>query len=423
MELCSHDPNAIIGTTNITWAQAESGLLTPRANASYLRPNDGGALLPWMYTVIVIIVHIPTVLIRVIKWERVQTWSLVLTFFTVVVYIQAFVSTKFEASKILVWTPIILIIDAGSMLQLFFLVIEAERERIGDRNVTTDPSPTGVAHPPISESTSLLAWYQTWRAQHNRCADWAISTENGHAHAELQRLDTGKSGLSMRREKPSGAYSITTESIATPIHPHWKKDQRFWVAILSLLFFIAVLALQIIGLIHAIDALDPHQLPEASWCSTLFQPFGIAIVDGNCDVRSVELNNNKGIGCVNLPGVWQQGWIKATIAVLAVELIFELADLLILYRVDVNHKWRGAKMKRPWLSIFSGMIVLLATLLWSISYATSLPPEITERVMVLADVRGPVSYNVHLHSAGLRGGLIGWNDGLFESWKGTYFGS
>ena len=43
--------------------------------------------------------------------------------------------------------------------------------------------------------------------------------------------------------------------------------------------------------------------------------------------------------------------------------------------------------------------------------------------MVLADVRGPASYNIGLNGAGLRGNIIGWNDGLFESWKGTYFGA
>lgn len=69
------------------------------------------------------------------------------------------------------------------------------------------------------------------------------------------------------------------------------------------------------------------------------------------------------------------------------------------------------------------MIVLLATLLCSIQYATYLPPKITERILVLADVQGPVSYKVALHNAGLRGSLIGWNDGVFESWKDTYFGA
>ena len=46
---------------------------------------------------------------------------------TIVVYIEAYVSTKFDPAKILVWTPLILSIDAGSMVQLLFLVIEAKR--------------------------------------------------------------------------------------------------------------------------------------------------------------------------------------------------------------------------------------------------------------------------------------------------------
>lgn len=429
MDICSHNGGTTIGTTNITWAQAENNTVIPIVDSSYLRPDDGGALLPWIYTVIVILVHIPTVLIRVVKWERVQTWSLVLTLFTVVIYIQAYVSTEFEASKILVWTPIILIIDAGSMLQLFFLVLEAERERVGDRNVTTDPRPTSAATPPqrLSESTGLLVWFQTWRAlRQKRVETSASSATNGNVEAELQGLTAEATGLPARQRTSSWGRSTSVTGPISPIHPHWKRDHRVWVAVLSATFFLAVLVLQIVGLVQAIKSVGPSsQPPSVPWCSTLFQPFGIAIIDGNCDVRYISMNNNKGIGCVHLPGVWQQGWITATVAVLTIELLFELADFVILYNVDVNKKWRGAKMKRPWLSIFSGMIVLLATLLCGIQYATFLPPKITERVTVLAYVegRGPESYHINLHSAGLRGSLIGWNDGLFESWSGTYFGA
>ncbi|KAL9623293.1 MAG: hypothetical protein Q9160_002400 [Pyrenula sp. 1 TL-2023] len=410
MDICSYDRNASIGNTNITWSQAGNNqVLTAATDTTYLRPDTAGALLPWMYAVIVIVVHIPTVLIRVVKWERVQTLCLVLTFFTAVVYVQAYVSTKFEASKILVWTPVILIIDAGSMLQLFFLVIEAENtENFGDYHVVTTPRTSTAAKAvplPISgETISLLVWYQTWRALRKKRVEAGASARIGDStETELQTLNTNEKGWSIKRQQ---TYSLSRSTnaaaaIISPVHSGWKKDKRVWVAALSLAFFFTVLALQIIGLIYAVEALDPSsRAPEVAWCSTFFQPFGLAIVDGDCHVYYIELNNNKGIGCVKLPGLWQQGWIKATIAVLIMELVLELADLLILYRVDIDRKWHGAKMKRPWLSTFSGMIILLATLLCSIQYATYLPPKITERVMVLADVQGPVSYEVALHNAG-----------------------
>lgn len=72
----------------------------------------------------ILIVHVPVVIIRVVRWETVQTWCLVSTLFTVIVTAQAYSSTKFQADKILTWTPLMLVIDAGSMAQVLFLVNE-----------------------------------------------------------------------------------------------------------------------------------------------------------------------------------------------------------------------------------------------------------------------------------------------------------
>ena len=80
-------------------------------------------------------------------------------------------------------------------------------------------------------------------------------------------------------------------------------------------------------------------------------------------------------------------------------------------------------MKRPWATIFSGIIVLFVTLIYGINYASELPPGVTQRVRVLIDSQGPASYMGTLTSAGLRGTIIGWSDGLFEIWKSTYYGS
>ena len=92
MNFCAQSPNATIGNTNITWAQAESyalNNLTTALRPSYLRPDTAGALLPWIYTIVILIVHIPVVFIRVARWEAIQYWCLVSTFFTVVIYTQA----------------------------------------------------------------------------------------------------------------------------------------------------------------------------------------------------------------------------------------------------------------------------------------------------------------------------------------------
>lgn len=114
-----------IPNTSLTYGDVLNGTHQGIQGAWYLRPDTGGAVLPWAYTIIVIVIHAPTVIIRVVRWEMVQTWSLAATLLTAILYTQAYVSTKFAPDQVLTWTPILLLIDAGSMLQLFVLVVEA----------------------------------------------------------------------------------------------------------------------------------------------------------------------------------------------------------------------------------------------------------------------------------------------------------
>lgn len=91
--------------------------------------------------------------------------------------------------------------------------------------------------------------------------------------------------------------------------------------------------------------------------------------------------------------------------------------------VNSDSKWVEVKMRRPWTTIFGGMAVLGVTLLYGIRYSNELPPGITERVIVVTNVHNTTSlYAGKLVTAGLRGSIIGWNDGLFSSWGGRYFG-
>lgn len=111
--------------SSIPWADlVQTGIRQlPAATAAYLRP-DRQALLPWIYTLIILVIHLPVVIVRVVRWETVQLWCLLTTLLTVVVYAQAYSSTRFSAEQVLVWTPLLLLIDSGSMAQIFFLIIE-----------------------------------------------------------------------------------------------------------------------------------------------------------------------------------------------------------------------------------------------------------------------------------------------------------
>lgn len=127
LDLCPLNATDEILASNITWGEVLNQTILQINGASYLRPDIGGALMPWVYTAVVIIVHIPIVVIRVVRWEAVQTWCMVATLLTITVTVQAYVSTKFQAEKILTWTPLLLVIDAGSMAQVLFLLVEDKK--------------------------------------------------------------------------------------------------------------------------------------------------------------------------------------------------------------------------------------------------------------------------------------------------------
>lgn len=83
--------------------------------------------------------------------------------------------------------------------------------------------------------------------------------------------------------------------------------------------------------------------------------------------------------------------------------------------------------------MLAGVIVLGLMLVFGIIYASALPPGIGERVWVVTqigglgsgDSTGPgvVVYEGMLGTAGLRGAMIGWNDGVFQGWGSSYFGT
>jgi hypothetical protein len=50
--------------------------------------------------------------------------------FTIFIFIQGYRSTGLAAEKVFVWTPVTLVIDAGSMLHLCVLIVEGEGRKL-----------------------------------------------------------------------------------------------------------------------------------------------------------------------------------------------------------------------------------------------------------------------------------------------------
>ncbi|ERF71235.1 hypothetical protein EPUS_08153 [Endocarpon pusillum Z07020] len=372
---CAND-NDVINGTSTTWsALAEEGILS--LSESYLRPDEQ-ALLPWIYTVIVFIFHLPTVIIRVVRWENIQLLCLIVTFSTNVIYTLAYVSTKFEPENILVWTPIMLVIDCGSMSQVLFLVNEGR-----------------------------LVWLRFC------CQIGRMETDDALSRARNEE--------NLRFEK-QGVDPLSDEQLRELVNQPLWKDTRVAVAVTAALFLLHVLVLQILGLYHACKGSQASEPPKVRWCSPIFQPFGLVVRDGECNLYEIDQSFRKGIGCIALPGIWQQRWLRGTVIGTAFSIACEVTDILILSIVASDWKPLGVKMRRPWFTMFTGIAVLLVTLVFGKLYADDLPPGITHKVWLVSKSVTPKLYSAQLESAGLRGAIIGWSDGLFHSWRFDYFG-
>ncbi|KAL9098058.1 MAG: hypothetical protein Q9163_006207 [Psora crenata] len=418
LDLCSLSPNdTIVPGSNLTWAGAAAGAIHQLPGRFYLRPNNGGALLPWVWTILILLVHIPIVIIRVVRWETVQTWCLACTLFTIAVTALSYTSTEFRAAEVLTWTPLVLIIDAGSMTQVLFLVMDEfrlwPRLRAAIRSSrTTDQLCENPQEPGQAEEPKCEAPKEPVQAS---------ITEVVPLHNATGQLC----------ENPQVPEAVPLRPDANPNHskrdlPSLFTSKPLYIGLGSLLLLLTVCVLQILGLAHA----RHHWLrasatpPQASWCSRFFQPFPIAVLDGNCNIWPIDqASSYGGVGCILIPGTQQIAWLKGTVIGISLSLLLEALDVLILALVQSGKRWRGIKMRRPWCTMIAGLVVLGLTLVFGLVYGSMLPPGIAEKVWMVADeADGVVVYEARLGPPGLRGALIAWNDGVFEGWGSTYFG-
>ena len=125
---CSIDPNTTVSAAlslqfhHFDLSRANIAPCLADSDATYIRPSDGGSLLPWPYALAWLLVHLPVTVLRVSHWQRVQTLSIALAVFSVYFTLQAYM-THLEPHQVLVWTPLPIILDVGAMMQLAFLII------------------------------------------------------------------------------------------------------------------------------------------------------------------------------------------------------------------------------------------------------------------------------------------------------------
>jgi hypothetical protein len=182
--------------------------------------------------------------------------------------------------------------------------------------------------------------------------------------------------------------------------------------------------LQILGLQAAVVGRRQKDI-RVNWCSPAFQDFTVAVTTGNCQKHNVIDSSSNGIGCISLPGEQQYDWLFGTIIALSVALICQVLDTILMLLTNSKTKWRAVKVQRPWLTMFGGVIMLVVLVIFGVFNAKDLPKGITEHVWIYKKKpsweMGKVCQTTMM-PPGLRGVMIGYMDGLFESWGKVYDG-
>jgi hypothetical protein len=375
-----------------------------------IRPDVGGSLIPWPLTVLLLLLHLPAVVVRIAMWERALSWSLVLTAFEAGIALLAFISSRLAPEKVMVWSTVVLVISAGAMLQQFILLAEKHRRRlplircVGSDRVEADAKDHRLVNPLLRELASIF---------HRKPCD-----DNNPGSTELSHLELGD----VPQTHAGGPLNTPREGQYTERAPLFD----VLVMIASALLFFCIIALQIRGLVAAIEGRRNDKGLEVSWCSPIFNTFSVAVQDGNCNLYRVYQVGKKGVGCIKIPANEQKVWLAVSIVLNLVFLVVEGVDFVILVSINAGYRLNEVKMKRPWGTMFSGIIVLLAVLAFGAIESFNLPDGITKLVRIV--MRAPPSGQVFictatLTPAGLRGQVISWTDGLLSSWGSAYYGT
>jgi hypothetical protein len=379
---------------NLLWSDVAQTLAQNIScgDPSSIRPDVGGSVIPWPLTLISLLLHLPTVIVRIAKWEDALTWSLVLAGFEIFVVLLSFISSHLTPEKVMVWSTVVLVVSAGAALQQFVLLVEEYRchlpliRCLGPEHVEMD----GMDH----------------RALNPLLRDLFSDTCQTHSFSTGSTMEAG---------------STHKERHSKPI-PGYKKF--LMIAFIVLFFFIV--ALQIRGLVAALKGHRSAKDLEVSWCSPIFSTFSIAVLDGNCHFHLVKQSGKKGIGCISIPAQEQKTLLVVIVVLNSFFLVVEAVDFVILVAVSSRFRWKQVKMKRPWATTFSGVLSLLAVLVFGVVESFCLPFGITENVWIILRVQPLDRVFVciaTLTPAGLRGQLISWLDGLFSSWGSAYYGT
>ena len=355
------------------------------ATWSYLRPGGGMSIIPWLLVVAILVVHIPVVIVRIVRWESGQVWSLALAAFAITLTTLAYRSTEFDPQQIYVWTPLPLIIDVGAMIQLFALILE-KREDVRRIRKT------------IRRWSEIIGGHIKLRP--NR---------QGSTTNDFNLVET----TAQRKVNGEQEDGIGIEEIV-PLPPASPRDVRgvIIILVLSALFGLILIILQLIGFAKAIHGYHSSEPLLQSWCATTFK-VAKQVLDTNCNYYNVSPSQIGAADCIQLPGN-QPIWLKWTAIGIGVGIACEIVDAMIIIRVGKE----GSKKRRPWSTMVLGITIWALFIGLGVTAGGSVPLSNPEVLLVRRTNSSTCLTNVV--PARLWGQLLSWEEGLLSSLGASY---
>lgn len=433
-------------------------------NPSYLRPENGATIIPWLYSAVLLSLHLPLAFLRVVKWKQSQWFSLVIAMFTISLTCLGYFSTKLDAKNIYVWLPIALTADISGAMQLIILIekdddyrhyqgrkLESagrwikhgsghalwfirngpQRRRLGDNNVDIElqrrlispdqrpSSQSGEGEDPGSSqggNRRNVPYPSLPAIPTHRDRFWMQGREQTNPKQSdnepipFSQTERNRNTTSQRVSNNRTAPNLQPES---RIPKHIMPFSLFATFILSIIFLVILISLQIIGLVYAGLRYFNHGTLIASWCSPAFDIGGNAILPGlspGSDCLSYPVTpTHGGTGCIGLPGD-QSEWLLWTFITLCAEVVLQVADGFLMVKTS---RW-----DRPWFTMITGVIVYISLVIAGVRRTLYLP--ISGHTVAIAYPQGIC--RTDLYEGGLRGAIVAWSDGVFQGLRTVYFG-
>ena len=96
-------------------------------DASYTQPGQGMAVIPWIFSFSMLLIHLPLVIARLIHFRSTQLVSIFLAVFSITLTTLTYKSTGRKPEMVYTWATVTTVtIDVGAMIELFAFRLEQE---------------------------------------------------------------------------------------------------------------------------------------------------------------------------------------------------------------------------------------------------------------------------------------------------------